>query len=197
MELWWGHTCGKDMKVSQLDQALASAPAMPADSSSPMMAKIDQPERSDLSIGRAERPRGSAAEQRDELAPFHCAVAPVLRIKDSTALLHCGISIWLMSLVGQTRSFGEVGSMSGLPESGHGGKTPALRGRVHEWPSLAAQPASLAGAGQPPQARPVYAACARSSKARRARVKDERARLSVSLRWLPLLTLPEKAFCRQ
>jgi hypothetical protein len=25
-----------------------------------------------------------------------------------------------MSLVGQTRSFGDVGSMSGLPESGHG-----------------------------------------------------------------------------
>ena len=60
-----------------LDQALASAPAMPADSRSPMMAKIDQPERSDLSIGRAERPRGSAAEQRDELAPFRSITSSV------------------------------------------------------------------------------------------------------------------------
>jgi len=37
MELWLGQACGKDMKVWQLDQALASAHAMPADSSSPMM----------------------------------------------------------------------------------------------------------------------------------------------------------------
>jgi hypothetical protein len=28
-----------------------------------------------------------------------------------------------MSHLGQTRSFGEVGLMSGLPESGHGGAT--------------------------------------------------------------------------
>ena len=27
---------------------------------------------------RRERPRGSAAEERDELAPFHCSIAPVL-----------------------------------------------------------------------------------------------------------------------
>jgi len=43
MELWLGQACGKDMKVWQLDQALAFAHAIPADSSSPMMAKIDQP----------------------------------------------------------------------------------------------------------------------------------------------------------
>jgi hypothetical protein len=35
--------------------------------------------------------------------------------------LHCGISAGPMSLRGQTRSFGDVGSMYGLPESGHGG----------------------------------------------------------------------------
>jgi len=29
MELWLGQVCGKDMKVWQLDQALASAYAMP------------------------------------------------------------------------------------------------------------------------------------------------------------------------
>jgi hypothetical protein len=34
--------------------------------------------------------------------------------------LHCGIGLRLMSARGQTRSFGDVGSMSGLPESGHG-----------------------------------------------------------------------------
>jgi hypothetical protein len=38
--------------------------------------------------------------------------------KVSTAVLRCGISIWPMSLMDQTRPFDEVGSMSGLPESG-------------------------------------------------------------------------------
>jgi hypothetical protein len=35
-------------------------------------------------------------------------------------LLYCGISIRLMTAPGQTRSFGDVGSMSGSSESGHG-----------------------------------------------------------------------------
>src|SRR5262249_11227578 len=47
-----------------------------------------------------ERPCRRAAEQRDELAPFHCQVPPVLRTKDSTALLRCGISIQPMSQMG-------------------------------------------------------------------------------------------------
>jgi hypothetical protein len=34
-------------------------------------------------------------------------------------LLPCGILFQAMSLVGQTRSFGDVGSMSGLTETGH------------------------------------------------------------------------------
>jgi len=33
------------------------------------------------------------------------------------------VSPMSMSAKGQTRSFGDVGSMSGLPESGHGGAT--------------------------------------------------------------------------
>src|SRR5262249_13961106 len=53
-----------------------------------------------------ERPCSYAADERDELAPFHCPVPPVLRTKDSTALLRCGISIWLMSAGGQIQSFG-------------------------------------------------------------------------------------------
>jgi len=36
------------------------------------------------------------------------------------SFLHRGNPDPRMSLVGQTRSFGDVGSMSGLPESGHG-----------------------------------------------------------------------------
>src|SRR6266481_5793467 len=58
-----------------------------------------------LPRARRERPRGCrrASKERDELAPFHCAVPPVLRTKDSTALLHCGISIWPMSEVGHSR----------------------------------------------------------------------------------------------
>ena len=55
---------------------------------------------------RRERPRRRrAAKKRDELAAFHYTVSTVLPDrKDSTALLRCGISIWLMSLVGQNRS---------------------------------------------------------------------------------------------
>jgi hypothetical protein len=35
----------------------------------------------------------SSDAQRNELASFHYPVLPVLRTKDSTALLHCGILI--------------------------------------------------------------------------------------------------------
>src|SRR5262249_27567324 len=47
---------------------------------------------------RRERPRRRAADERDELAALHYPIPPVLRTKDSTALLRCGISIWPMSL---------------------------------------------------------------------------------------------------
>jgi hypothetical protein len=49
---------------------------------------------------RRKRPRCCAPEQSDERAPFHRPVPPVLRTKDSTALLRCEISIWPMSAMG-------------------------------------------------------------------------------------------------
>ena len=58
---------------------------------------------------RTERPRcRRAAEQRDELAPFHCPVPPVLPTERIAhllirgRLLRCGISIRLMTGWGQT-----------------------------------------------------------------------------------------------
>jgi hypothetical protein len=49
-------------------------------------------------------------------------VVPTEKIAHSNGrrLLHCGISTRLMTATGQTRSWGHVGSMSGLPESGNG-----------------------------------------------------------------------------
>jgi hypothetical protein len=61
--------------------------------------------------------------KRDELAPFHCPVPPVLQteriahLSYGRSLLRCGISIPAMTAVGQTRSFGDTYAMSGLPES--------------------------------------------------------------------------------
>src|SRR5262245_61005113 len=76
---------------------------------------------------RRERPRRRrAAEQRDELAPFQWPMSPVLptgriaHLGGAGDLLHCGISSRTMAAMGQTRSFRGVGSMSGLPETGHG-----------------------------------------------------------------------------
>ena len=58
---------------------------------------------------RRERPRRRrAAEQRDELAPFHCLMPPVLpteriaHLGYGRRLLRCGISIQPMSQLGQT-----------------------------------------------------------------------------------------------
>src|SRR6476620_598780 len=74
---------------------------------------------------RRQRPRGRAAEQRDEVAPFHRSAPPVLfDRKDSTQLSmpgHCcaaGFESGACRLGVRTRPFGDVGSMSGLPESG-------------------------------------------------------------------------------
>src|SRR5262245_39405199 len=54
---------------------------------------------------RREGPRRRAAEERDELAPFHQQFLPCFEGEDSTAedLLHCGISTRLRSARGQTR----------------------------------------------------------------------------------------------
>jgi hypothetical protein len=43
-----------------------------------------------------------------------------------------------MSEVGHTRSFGHVGSMSGLLESGHGGPRPNLPTLLWRWPAAIA-----------------------------------------------------------
>src|SRR5262245_62263544 len=74
-----------------------------------------------LSSGR-ERPRRRTAEQRDEIAPLHG------NTKDHGPTLNIADRQWvrrnnerrLTSESGQTQSFGDVGSMSGLPENGHG-----------------------------------------------------------------------------
>src|SRR5262249_27561193 len=74
------------------------------------------------------RPRRRAAQKRDEVAPLHCLMLPALsteriaHLATAQRLLQRGISIQPMSQMGHTRSFGGVGSMSGLPESGHGWK---------------------------------------------------------------------------
>jgi hypothetical protein len=66
---------------------------------------------------RRERPRARrTAEQRDEFAPFHSLMPPMLpteRIAHliyGRRLLRCGISIHAMTAQGRTQSFGDVGS---------------------------------------------------------------------------------------
>src|SRR5262249_31703284 len=71
-----------------------------------------------LLCARRERPRGSgAAEQRDELAPFHQQFLPCFEAEDSTAgdLLHCGISIGPMSAMGQKRRRPSLGVSRACP----------------------------------------------------------------------------------
>src|SRR5262249_19604749 len=62
---------------------------------------------------RRERPGRRAAEERDEIAPFHQQFFPCFEAEDSTAgdLLHCGISGASMSAMGQTRA-GQARAMS-------------------------------------------------------------------------------------
>jgi hypothetical protein len=66
-----------------------------------------KPESSSIKFIRArrERPGGRAAEERDELAPFHQQFLPCFEAEDSTAgdLLHCGISKESLSAVGHER----------------------------------------------------------------------------------------------
>ena len=73
---------------------------------------------------RYERPCDSAAEQRDELASFHGLPQPedqtlTHRCREYRVVQHSKIDC-RMTEMGQTRSFGGVGSMSGLPEGEHG-----------------------------------------------------------------------------
>jgi hypothetical protein len=58
---------------------------------------------------RHERPRSRAAEQRDQLATFHCPMSPVLPTEriphpgGAGDLLRCGISVPSMSALGHSR----------------------------------------------------------------------------------------------
>ena len=61
--------------------------------------------------------------------PSVSALRPKVACTGAGTPLHCGISVPSMSESGQTRSFGDDGSMSGLPESGHGW---AIRGAVEQ-----------------------------------------------------------------
>jgi hypothetical protein len=87
----------------------------------------DAPHAFTLLRARRKRPRSRAGAQRNELAPFQLGnLHPVPqkprsehnRLVGSEDLPQCGISIRPKSAPGQTRSFGDVGSMSGLRESG-------------------------------------------------------------------------------
>ena len=100
----------------------------------------DPPHLLGLRVRRKRPRRRPAAEQRDELAPFHCPVPPVLRTKDSTALLRCGISIPARTAWGHERPEGDVGVESvRLPTADigrrgwHGRKVPNV------WPGRAVQ----------------------------------------------------------
>jgi|SRR5215475_1182080 len=71
---------------------------------------------------RRERPRRSrAAEKRDEVAPFHYPMPPVLpteriaRLRYGTRLLRCGISARLRTGLGQIRSSDDVHCTTALP----------------------------------------------------------------------------------
>jgi hypothetical protein len=70
---------------------------------------------------RHERPCRRTAEQRDELAPFHCLMlSRAFNGKDSTSrygtrLLRCGISIQPMSQMGHSRRIDPLPMLAACP----------------------------------------------------------------------------------
>jgi hypothetical protein len=71
-------------------------------------------------------PRRDATSSRFSSTDRNASAAPLLRRQDiagwegsSQGLLRCGILTRLLTGLGQDRALGDVGSMSGLPESGH------------------------------------------------------------------------------
>src|SRR5262249_50674702 len=73
---------------------------------------------------RRERPRRCAAEQRDELAPFHQQFLPCFRMKGIArlVLLHCGIFDPSMTAMGHPRLIGTLPrslTCPLCPKSGH------------------------------------------------------------------------------
>jgi len=84
-----------------------------------------------LRAGRQRLRHRRTAQQCDELASFQMIklhltapardFAAAYRIgQDRVRVPRCEISARPTAASGQSRSFGDVGSMSGLPESGHG-----------------------------------------------------------------------------
>src|SRR5262249_6082652 len=82
---------------------------------------------------RRERPRRRAAEQRDEIAPFHCPVPPVLpteriapQAQYARRLLHCEISVLSMAALGHSQGTISRSRAVPWPESA----LPPLSGQV-------------------------------------------------------------------
>jgi hypothetical protein len=76
---------------------------------------------------RCEGPRRRAAEQRDELAPFHQQLLPWFEAEDSTGggLPHCGISKEPLSALGHFRQIDTLPALAACllcPESGQTGR---------------------------------------------------------------------------
>src|ERR1700730_4261555 len=92
---------------------------------------------------------GNAAEimLASPLEPFSDLRSHITTPLGRNAAVHHGKNCALMPQLGQTRSFGDVGSMSGLPESGHGwaiyGYTPS------HLQSLRARPCSASDGPRP------------------------------------------------
>src|SRR5262249_51145929 len=87
---------------------------------------------------RRERPRGCAAEQRDELAPIHQQFLPCFEAEDSTPgnLPHCGISKQPLSAMGHQRltpSKPHYGSCPLCSESGQIAGRLATSALCHVW----------------------------------------------------------------
>ena len=99
--------------------------------------------------GLAQR-QSSRASVRKDSTPSYCR-----------RLLRCGISNGRMSARGQTRTFGDVGSMSGLPESGNAwaiyGCTPRTKHRPQGW--LREKSAAICGPGTRPLRCVLFLAC--------------------------------------
>src|SRR5262249_41783647 len=74
---------------------------------------------------RAKRPRGRAAKQRNELAPFHRQFLPCFEAEDSIAgdLPHCGISAPSMTALGHQRPVATPAAVAPCPLYPKSGQT--------------------------------------------------------------------------
>src|SRR5262249_37935156 len=74
---------------------------------------------------RPKRPRGRAAKQRNELAPFHRQFLPCFEAEDSIAgdLPHCGISAPSMTALGHQRPVATPAAVAPCPLYPKSGQT--------------------------------------------------------------------------